>query len=406
MNGLKTNRFDAIIVGGGPAGLWCARKLAEKNISCLVLDKKQEIGVPVRCGEGLGLGWFKRLGLKPSNAWCAKAMTGAVLFAPSGKEIVLDFKKTSGDIIERRMFEKFLAREAAGKGALIRVKTRVTDVIKETGKVIGVKVNDMGEETEYYADVVVAADGVESKVARYAGLNTTNNLYHIDSGFEYEMAGIDIPYPSLIHLYFGTKISPRGYVWIFPKGKNEANVGIGILGSDPRTAKSYLDEWIAGQPNLAKGSIIHVNSGGIPVGGFLEKMTQDNFMVIGDAAHQVNPIHGGGMGLAMEAAEIAAEVIAKAKKKNDFSDKVLSEYTETWYEKRGNELKKILLRRKMFEQLTDSDFETIAGSFSSNDVMELVYGSPVKAIAVIGKKLVTKPKLAALLVKYLAMKVE
>jgi len=401
-----TERFDAIVVGGGPAGLWLAIKLAEKKISCLVLDKKQEIGVPVRCGEGLGLGWFKRLGLKPSKQWCARAMTGAVLFAPSGKELVLDFKKTSGYILERRMFEKFLARMAAGKGALIKAKSRVTDIIKENGRLAGVKVNEMGVEKEYFADVIVAADGFESKIARYAGLNTTNSLYHVDSGFEYEMAGIDIKYPNLINLYFGTKLSPRGYLWVFPKGRHEANVGVGIIGSAEKSAKYYLDEWIKTQPGLAKGSIIHVNSGGIPVGGFLDKMTLDNFMAIGDAAHQVNPIHGGGMGLAMEAAGIAAEVIEKAKKKNDFSDRILSEYTDLWYKQRGNELKKILVRRQMFEQMTDDDFETVAGAFSSNDVMELVYGNPAKAIAVIGRKLITKPKLAKLLVKYLAMKVE
>ncbi len=397
--------FDVIIAGGGPAGLRTAIKAAEKKLKVLLLEKDQEIGSPVRCGEGLGIGWFKRLEIEPKPEFAVHPIFGAVLYSPLGKELVVRFDKVSGYIIERRMFEKHLAREAASKGAKIIAKSTVLDVLKEGEQITGVKALIDGKEKEFKSKIVVAADGVESTVARKAGLNTTNNLYHVDSGYQYEMAGVDFKHPDLISLYFTTEFAPRGYVWIFPKGEIEgkkyANIGVGILGSDTKTAKKYLDSWLETQPLLKNGSKIIVNAGCIPVGGFLDKMTLNGLIAVGDAAHQVNPIHGGGMGIAMEAADIAVEVIFEAIQKNDLSDKFLSQYTEKWYKKRGNKLKNLLKKRKMLEEISDKDFEVLVDSLSGEEVLKLAEGDMIESAKIVTKKLIKNPKLATLMLKYL-----
>ena len=107
--------YDVVIIGGGPAGLSAAELLANNGASVLCLDKKQEIGVPVRCAEGLGLGWFKRLNIKPDKSFCAADIYGACLYAPSGKKLEIRFPELSGYVLERRIFEKHLARQAANK---------------------------------------------------------------------------------------------------------------------------------------------------------------------------------------------------------------------------------------------------------------------------------------------------
>ena len=162
-----------------------------------------------------------------------------------------------------------------------------------------------------------------------------------------------------------------------------------------------MDEWLETQPELKNASKIIVNAGCIPVGGFLDKMTLNGLIVVGDAAHQVNPIHGGGMGIAMEAADIAAEVIKEAFDSNDFSDKKLSEYTSRWYEKRGNKLKNILKKRKMLEAVSDKDFEVLVNSLTGNDVLKLAEGELIESAKLLTKKLVKNPRLAMLMVKYL-----
>jgi len=392
--------FDVIIIGAGPAGLHASKVLAEGKAKVLCIDKKQEIGVPKRCGEGLGISWMKRVGLKPDKRWCLQEIYGAALYSPSLKSVEINFGKVSGYVIERRIFEKDLAKEAASKGALIKTKCHASGFERKGGKVV-VSCTEQGEETEYSAPLIIAADGTESLAARRLGLETKISLKDIDSGYQYEMANISFENPNLINLFFGKDIAPRGYVWIFPKSKTVANVGIGIAGNEQKTAKEYLDKFVHAHPGLRNGSIIEVNAGTIPVGGFLDEMTADNLLVVGDAAHQVNPIHGGGIGIAMEAAAIAGQVALKALKKKDFSNDFLKQYTDLWYEQRGNKLKKILKQRHMLEELDDDNFETLANSITGDDVM-LIAAADMKASAkMIIKKLVRHPKLAKVMLKYL-----
>ncbi|MBS3057577.1 MAG: NAD(P)/FAD-dependent oxidoreductase, partial [Candidatus Diapherotrites archaeon] len=236
--------YDVIIIGAGPAGLNAATKLAERKINVLVLDRKQEIGCPKRCAEGLGLGWFKRLGLKPSKEWAVMPIYGAALYAPSGKSVVLHSKKIAGYVLERKMFEKALAIDAVKKGAKIRLKSNVKSAERRDGKVI-LDVNELGEIKQYSAPLIIACDGIDSRISRMLGLDTTNKLPDVDSGFQYELTGIDGYDEKLLHLYFGNEIACRGYLWIFPKRKGTANVGIGIAGYEAKTAKYYLDKFIA-----------------------------------------------------------------------------------------------------------------------------------------------------------------
>ena len=392
--------FDVIVIGAGPAGLRAAKVLAEGKARVLCIDKKQEIGVPKRCGEGLGLGWMKRLGLKPDKKWCLQPITGAALYSPSLKSIEIDDKKTSGYVIERRVFEKELAKEAAKKGALIRTKCRAFNFERKEGKVI-VSCIEQGEHTQYSAPIIIAADGTESLAPRRLGLDTKISLNDIDSGYQYEMANISFEKSNFIHLFFGKEVANRGYCWIFPKGKNVANVGVGIAGTSQKTAKEYLDKFVQAHPGLRNGSIIEVNAGTIPVGGFLEEMTADNLLVVGDAAHQVNPIHGGGIGIAMEAATIASKVALEALRKKDFSREFLSKYNKIWYDARGNKLKKILRQRHMLEALDDDDFETLAESITGQDLLLIAEGDLAASAKMVIKKLVKHPKLAGIMLKYL-----
>ena len=135
------NHYDLIIVGAGPAGLWAAQKAAGAKMKVLVLDRKQEIGPPKRCAEGLGLGWFKRLGLKPNKEWAVQPIYGATLIAPSGKKIEMRSKKIAGYVLERKIFEKHLAIAAAKSGAKITVKANVENCERKNG-IVELTVNE------------------------------------------------------------------------------------------------------------------------------------------------------------------------------------------------------------------------------------------------------------------------
>lgn len=392
------NNYDVAVIGCGPAGLRTSLKLAEKGASVIALDKKQEIGVPVRCAEGIGAAWLQRLCIKPRDEWIGQDIYGAVLYMPSGKKLELRTKGVAGHVIERRMFEKFLAREAVRKGAHIRVKTHAKGFERKVGYV-EVTAKEYEKEEKYSAKIIIASDGIDSLTARRFGSDTKHSLDDVEAGYQYEMAGIDIESPELIHLYFGNKIAPLGYAWIFPKGKNEANVGIGIRGTDPNTARYYLDRFIKNQEKLRNGSIIHINAGVVPVGGFLNNMVKDNLIAVGDAAHQVDPIHGGGMGIAIEAADLAAEVALEALSKGDYSETFLGRYNKLWYDKRGNSLKKRLKLRRMVENFTDEEFESLASSISTDNIL-MIGENEFAPKAKIILKLITKPSLGKKVLKH------
>ncbi len=391
--------YDIVVVGAGPGGSGAAYSAARKGLRVLVVEKRQEIGAPKRCGEGLSRGGLGRMGLDFDPSWSRREIMGATAIAPNGKRVVVDYEGGEGWVLERKMFDKWLAEKAAEASAKVMARTEVVEVLKEDGLVSGVRLRNDEKEWKVKTPLVIAADGVESKLAREMGIDTTLKLSDVASGYQYEMSNIDID-PDRIELYFGNdKISPGGYVWIFPKGQRTANVGIGVRKPFARkTAKEYLDDFIESRESLRNGSIIEVNSGAVPVGGLLKNMVSQGFIVVGDAAHQVNPIHGGGIPEAWVGGRIAAEVASEAKQEGDFSEEFLSRYNTRWWDERGNILQKICILREVVERLSDDELNWLADHLKGE---ELIQFSKSKGFAILAKLLMKKPRLIPLARKLL-----
>ena len=372
-------KYDVVVVGAGIAGPIVARNVAKAGFSVLLIDKKWAIGTPKQCAEGISIKVFDKYGIPYDRRFINREIYGAKLYSPSGYELELRYKETSGVILERKVFDKMLAYYAAKAGADVLARTEAFDVIRKDGKIVGIKAKHEDEPVEIYADVIVAADGVESTIARKAGINTYAPPHEFDSSYEYEMLieGYD---PDLIHLWFGNEIAPRGYVWVFPKDEDRANVGIGINSDNPQTAKYYLDKWLKENKIPAK-KLLEVNVGIVPVGGFVKELVKDNVLVVGDAARQVNPMHGGGMAEAMEAGTIASRWIVKALEEENIS--LLQNYTKEWWETDGKRLEKVLKVRRVTEKLTDEDLDLFIQVLSGADAEKIAggdYGEVIKTL--------------------------
>ncbi len=388
------SKYDAVVIGGGPAGSEFSRVAAKGGMQVLVLEKKKEIGSPVRCGEGITSNWEKKLGLPFTPASIGAKISGIAVHAPNGHKLVLQTAQSTGYVLERKVFDKQLAINAARAGAHYSPRTIATELVKKNGKITGVKASKEGEEFEVSADLIVCAEGMEAIIARQAGFAALSKLPEVDTCYEYEMA--NVPHDDLIEVYFGNKIAPRGYVWMFPKGKDVANVGIGIGGATGGNPKALLDEFISKNKQFQNAEPIEIKGGIISVAAPQKELVKDNAMVIGTCAHQVDSIHGGGIGLAIEAGYLAGKAAVAAFEKKDYSKTGLASYEKEWWQVQGPKLEKRLKMRHFMEKLSDDDFSAILGSMNSESLDQILSGdfaAAIKQTGRFGKLFLTKPHL-------------
>ena len=373
------DQYDVVIVGAGPAGSIAAKNAAQKGLDVLLIEKRQEIGDPVRCAEGVGK-LHLRQHIEPDPRWICADVKGSRIFSPDGTRVEMAEEVSGGEVgyvLERKLFDRALANEAASAGADTMVKTRATGLIIEDDFVCGVKVMHLGEEYTIRSKIVIGADGVESKVGRWAGIDTSLKPSDIETCAQFLIAGIEVDQDHCM-FYLGNEVAPAGYIWIFPKGKNQANVGIGILGSKSgeKRAEALLTDFV--NKHMPDGKIIEMVVGGVPVSGTIERTIANGLMLVGDAARQSDPITGGGIINAMDAAKIAADVAVKAIKSGDVSTNMLQEYEKTWRKTIGHEIDNGLIVKEAFVKFSDEDLNSLAYSlkdvnFTSMSLLDLLY---------------------------------
>jgi digeranylgeranylglycerophospholipid reductase len=374
-----------------------ARAAARAGAKVLLLDKRRELGVPVQCGEALAEEPLRDLGIKLDQRWIAGEVNAVRLISPSGIEVSIAEKSVVhgkvGFILDRKIFDKHLAMLAVKEGADVRVGTLVDGLLMDGKKIAGVKASSFDGRIEVRADVVIAADGVVSKVARWAGVNTVLKLDDIESCAQFQMVGIDVKSPEVMEFYFGSKITPGGYAWVFPKGEEMANVGIGVLGSRmQRPAIEYLKNFVDSRPELKKGRVIEINGGGVPVGGPIPKTVKENLLIVGDAARQVNALTGGGIDSAMRAGDIAGEVAAKAVASGEVSEKKLMEYEKRWREQMGKRLERYLKAKDVLLSMSDDELDRLAKALQGVEFDKISLTDMLKVLTKVNPKLLWKLK--------------
>ena len=387
------NNYDVLIIGGGPAGALAARTAAEKGLSACLVEKRPAIGAPVRCAEGIGKEGLSEF-VEPDPRWISADMSGAVIVAPDGFEMSLESSMAGskvGYILDRKVFDRALVWQAAEAGADILVKTRAAAPIMSDGRIKGAQLESCGNVTKVNADVVIAADGVESKFGKWCGIDTTVPVREIMSSVQYVMTDIDIN-PSATIFYLGNEVAPEGYLWVFPKGKRAANVGIGISGKKSgkgHRAKDYLDRFV--KQKFPHGKTIECIVGGVSVCRPLDCTVADGLMLIGDAARVVDPLTGGGIYNAMYTGRLAANVAADCIAKGDVSKKALIVYDKEWRaSKMGKGIERNYLIKEYLIKQSDEKLNTIIHSVSKLDLKEFSTLTLVKELLKANPKLLVE----------------
>ena len=391
-------KTDVLVIGSGPAGSSAAKHAALGGSDVILIDKKSEIGTPKRCAEIVTKEGLEKIGIEPSPRWVTKKIEGVRLVSPNGTNVLLTsgikHLPEAGYILERKVFDKHMAMDAARAGAKIHVKTSAHGMKKDKDSYI-VTCEHMDDLFEIKAKIVIAADGPESRVARWAGLKTVTKSKNMGSGIQFEMCGVKLENPNVIEVYMGS-VAPGGYAWIFPKGDDIANVGLGVIAPyTDKTAYQCLIEFVNNYPATQNAQTVELNSGGVPVGGMHEKIYHDNLLVVGDAAGQVNPLIGGGITNGMIGGMHAGIVAAESIIEKNHSKKKLQQYDKNIRKSMGNEIDKCLKLKNFVFSLSDGELNSIAKTFKDTEfknvnnikiVKKLVKFSP-KTLIKLGKLL-------------------
>jgi geranylgeranyl reductase family protein len=287
-------RYDAIVVGAGPAGSTCAYRLAAAGASVLLLDRAR-FPRDKPCGGGV-TGRAARL--LPFSI--APVVEDTVTSVRMRLRYGSWFERGEGEplvlMTQRIRLDSFLAEQAVAAGAELRDGAKVEAVEALRG---GVEVTAGGERLG--AEALVGADGVNGLCARRLGLGGNQAVgVALEGNVPYDRLGEG--YRGLAVLELG--LVPGGYGWVFPKG-DHANVGIGGWGSQGPGLRGHLGALCAAH-GVVLGDLEDVRGYRLPLRSPRSTLARGRAAVVGDAAGLVDPVSEDGMFEAFLSGKLAA----------------------------------------------------------------------------------------------------
>lgn len=320
------NKPEVIVVGSGPSGSTAAKYCSEKGLNVLLIEK-EKLPRYKTCGGAVSQKALDEVG-KIDSKIIERECYGARIYTPSSSYFEEKLDKRIAILTFRDSFDYFLSQKAQDAGTIINDCERVKGV-----KFGQENVTVLTDKNEYSCNIVIGADGVNSKIAKESKIRNNWNS-KVGLGLEAEIKLNDnvvenlMEDPQILEFYFLGFF--WGYGWIFPK-KDHLSIGIGSLLSTFKNSKEIFNKFIANISKL-KGYDFNIESTRahmIPVGGIKRKVCTDRTLLVGDAAGFVDPFLGEGIYYSIKSGKIAGKTIVDAHEAGRFNSKFLHEYQES-----------------------------------------------------------------------------
>jgi len=331
-------KFDVVVVGAGTAGCLTAITTARAGLKVCLLDRKprEDIGEKI-CGDAVGKHHFDNLGMAyPKGEELGPRIAGVTIYSPDMNTVFrIKGEHLYGFILNRRMFGQRLLNEATDAGATLLDSTIITEPTLKDGFVTGVTAKNMRSQstTQLQSKVVVDASGFNAVLRKKLPPQVGIDLHVDNEDIEVchreirQLKGEDDVDTDFLEIYLDMNVAPGGYSWIFPEGRNRVNVGLGVAMKEGfPNPKTQLYARVLSKPRFEGSTILNQGTWYLPTRRPLDCMTGNGVVVVGDAACQVNPIHGGGIGPSMTGGVAAGQVMVDALEKDDFSRAGLWQY--------------------------------------------------------------------------------
>ena len=320
--------YDIVVVGGGPAGSSAAFSAAKNGVKVALIEKEESIAQTVRTS---GVTWLDTIREFEIPKKCYNPIKNYGFCSPKNKVMIKD-KIPRAAVLDVRKTYRWLANEAEQQGADLFVQTNVIDVIKNSGKISGVKATRSNEELIFNAKIVIDASGFQTVIAKSLGLVKQWKRFGV--GAEYEVTAEQVDSDTW-WLMVGEEYSPAGYAWIFPVSDRIVRIGVGVgkpeSGIDPTERLKQIVEKKSGPIKELKNiTNLEFHYGLIPNEGLSRKTVYDNLILVGDSAGQANPLVLEGIRYAIRYGRVAGDVASNAIKSGNTSEKFLKKYEEIW----------------------------------------------------------------------------
>jgi len=337
--------YDVVVAGGSIAGLLCAREIAEKKNTVLVIEEDYEIGTPEHCGGLVSTKGLEKLGVIPFSKTFDHLIESATINAPNGNSFSINSKKQKVAEISRRELDKQIAHQAQKNGAVIKVRTSFQELTKD-----GVRTN----EGEIKCKIFVDARGVSALVQK--------DREGILSSAQYEIYANWIK-KGQVEVFFDQEKYPGFFAWIIPSGEGKGKVGVAGKGIK---VSEILEEFLEKKGNY---STIRKIFAPIWIKGPIKKFVDGKRVIVGDAAGQAKPTTSGGIYTSGMGGVLAGRAISKFLKTNDESD--LEQYQKQWKNQFGEEFEKQIMARKVLERIDNNTINKLFDSITPEITKEI-----------------------------------
>ncbi len=355
--------YDLLVVGAGPGGCIAAKTASRLGLKVLILERlpRERVGDKV-CGDAVGRHHFDELALSyPKGDELALRIKGIDVFSPDGEvRFRVEGEGLHGFMINRLFFGQRLLNEALNAGAELMDKVLVEDVVVKDGYVVGVRGRRDGFKVEFKGRLTIDASGYVARLRRRLprewGFEEVADEDMVSCYREIRLLDGEVEDPDYCKVYLSHALAPGGYIWVFPKGGRVVNAGLGVqMRSGFPNPRILFSKAVLGREGFRGSKLIHGGGGVVPTRRPLNCLVANGFMVVGDAACQANPLHGGGIGPSMRAGSIAARVAAEALRRGDVSREGLWGYNVEYAKNYGAKQAGLDLFRMLLQSISDED---------------------------------------------------
>lgn len=310
--------FDVVIIGAGLAGLQCAKILSANGVKVLLVDRKSDLKKGIHTTGIFVRKTFEDFEFPPNSL--GKAVRNVTLYSPNLKSMDLrsekdEFRVGKMDVLYESFLQDCVENGVQFSDSTKFIRTTSGSEWTNDSQVATapcsdsiVKLERNGEEFEVRAKVLVGADGANSKVAKDLQLDENKEFI---VGVEEIYENVWLENEPRLHCFLDAELANGYLAWVTNDGE-DCHIGVGgyYACENPREALEKFKAKVVGKiVDLNEAKLVEKRGGKIPVGGVLRKISNEQGLLIGDAAGAVSPLTAGGLDPCMRMSKYAAEII-------------------------------------------------------------------------------------------------